>query len=64
MFKKLEKVDDKIIISSKELTAYLLMKDYTLIKVYREYRDGNLEDKYVFLNSKGIIKAILEYSCR
>lgn len=61
MLGMLEKVDDKIIISSKELTAYLLMKDYTLIKVYR---DKDLEDKYVFLNSKGIIKAILEYSCR
>lgn len=56
-----EKVGDKVVVSSKELTAYLLQNDYTLIKVYR---DKYLNDKYVFLNRKGIIRAIEEYSNR
>ena len=57
----IEKVNDKVVVSSKELTAYLLMKNYTLIKVYR---DNDLNDKYVFLNRKAIIRAIEEYSNR
>ena len=57
----IEKVNDKVVVSSKELTAYLLMKNFTLIKVFR---DNNLNDKYVFLNRKGIIRAIEEYSNR
>ena len=56
-----EKVGDKVVVSSKELTAYLLMKNFTLIKVYRS---KDLNDKYVFLNRKGIIRAIEEYSNR
>lgn len=56
-----EKVNDKVIVSSKELTAFLLSRDFTLIKVYR---NENLETKYVFLNTKGISKAILEFEDR
>lgn len=56
-----EKVGDKIIVSSKELTAYLLDRDFTLIKVYR---DEKLETKYVFLNQKGIIQTILGWKNR
>ena len=56
-----EKVGDKVVVSSKELTAYLLQMDFTLIKVFR---DRNLNNKYVFLNRKGIIRAIEEYSNR
>lgn len=56
-----EKVGDKVVVSSKELTAYLLMKNFTLIKVFR---NKDLKTNYVFLNQKGIIRAIEEYSNR
>ena len=57
----IEKVNDKVVVSSKELTAYLLQKDFTLIKVFR---NKDLKTNYVFLNQKGVLKAIEEYSNR
>lgn len=56
-----EKVNDKVIVDSKELTSFLLSRDFTLIKVFR---NKDLKTNYVFLNQKGVLKAIKEFKDR